>query len=79
LIKSVEILFISSSPDLIEEFNEISSKIYEYFNLKWNDKIERWKKRIDCEYDWDCKNCPYIEACDEIKNVLEQRNRINNY
>jgi hypothetical protein len=78
LVKSIEIIFISSYPDLIEEFIGMSSKIYEYFDLKWNDKIQKWKKRIDCEFDWDCSNCPYYETCEEIKEILEQRKKISN-
>ena len=55
---------------------EVSSDIRNYLDLKWKDKIEKWKKRIDCDYDWECDACPYYDTCEEIKEVLEERNKI---
>ena len=39
-------------------------------------KIDEWRKRIDCEYDWGCEICPYQEECYNIKQVLVERERI---
>jgi len=76
LIESMEIFFINSYPNLIDEIIKISSKITVSLNEKWLKKIEEWKKRIDCEYDWGCEICPYQEECYEIKQVLVEREKI---
>ncbi len=76
LIESMEIVFISSLPEEIEEFIEITSEIQENINTRWKDKIEEWKKRTDCDYDWECEECPYTETCDDVKEVLDAREEI---
>ncbi|MFW9943264.1 MAG: hypothetical protein ACFFFT_19670 [Candidatus Thorarchaeota archaeon] len=76
LIESMEIFFISTYTDVIDEFIKIASKINNYINEKWLKKIENWKKRIDCEYDWGCEICPYRETCYDIKQVLVEREKI---
>ena len=76
LIESMEIFFINFYPNLIDEIIKISSKITASLNEKWIKKIEEWKKRIDCEYDWGCEICPYQEECYEIKQVLVEREKI---
>ncbi|MFX0145820.1 MAG: hypothetical protein ACFE9C_17275 [Candidatus Hodarchaeota archaeon] len=75
LIESMEIIFINSYPDVIDEIIEISSKMTISRNKKWVNKIEEWKKRIDCEYDWGCEICPYKEECYGIKRVLVEREK----
>ena len=72
----MEIFFINFYPNLIDEIIKISSKITASLNEKWLKKIEEWKKRIDCEYDWGCEICPYQEECYEIKQVLVEREKI---
>ncbi|MFX1462572.1 MAG: hypothetical protein ACFFBF_05925 [Promethearchaeota archaeon] len=76
LIGSMEIFFINSYPALIDEIIEISSKISIAQNKKWIKKVEEWKKRIDCEYDWGCEICPYQQECYGIKQVLVEREKI---
>ncbi len=76
LIESMEIFFVNTYTNLIDEFIKITSKINSYINEKWLKKIENWKKRIDCEYDWGCEICPYQEECYEIKQVLVEREKI---
>jgi len=76
LITTIEVILINSYPDLIDEFIEISSDIRNYIDSKWKDKIEKWKKRIDCDYDWECDACPYYDTCEEVKEVLEERRKI---
>ena len=76
LIESMEIFFVNTYPNVIDDFIKIISKINTYINEKWLKKIENWKKRIDCEYDWGCEICPYQEECYEIKQVLVERERI---
>ena len=73
LIESIEILFINSYPNTIEEFIKITSEIREQISAKWKKKIEEWKKRIDCDYDWACEICPYKEDCFKIKETLVER------
>ena len=75
-VKSIEIIFIVSYPDLIEEFKELTSDLRKQIESNWKEKIENWKKRIDCDYDWDCDECPYYETCEDIKEVLIERNKI---
>ena len=73
LIESIEILFINSYPNTIKEFIAITSEIREQISAKWKKKIEEWKKRIDCEYDWACEICAYKEDCFKIKETLVER------
>jgi len=75
LIEAMELIFISSDSDCIDEFLSISSDITHNLNEKWLEKLDKWKKRIDCEYDWGCEICPYQLECYEIKKVLIERNK----
>ncbi|MFX0070145.1 MAG: hypothetical protein ACFFAO_03555 [Candidatus Hermodarchaeota archaeon] len=75
-IKSIEIIFIVAYPDLIEEFKELTSDIRNQIEKNWKEKVDKWKKRIDCDYEWDCNECPYYETCEDIKDVLIERNKI---
>jgi CO dehydrogenase/acetyl-CoA synthase beta subunit len=76
LIKKIEIFIINSYPDSINDFIKISSHITNKFQEELIAKIEEWRKRIDCEYDWGCEVCPYQAECYEIKQVLVERERI---
>ena len=76
LIKSVEIIFINSYQDSIEQFIVHSADIHSKLKEKWKKKIDEWRKRIDCDYDWGCEICPYREECFKIKQVLVSREEI---
>ena len=76
LIENIEIIIICSYPDSIENFIEISSSITNKYREQFKAKINEWRKRIDCEYDWGCEVCPYQEECYNIKQVLVERERI---
>ncbi len=76
LIDSMEIFLVNTYQNVIDEFIKITSKINTHINEKWLKKIENWKKRIDCDYDWGCEICPYQEECYEIKQVLVEREKI---
>jgi CO dehydrogenase/acetyl-CoA synthase beta subunit len=76
LIRSVEIIFINSYPSSIDEFIVLSSEILTKAKEKWQRKIEEWRKRIDCDYDWGCEICPYQEECYDVKQVLVSREEI---
>jgi len=76
LINSIEVIFINSYQDSIEQFIMRSSDIYSKLKKKWKNKIDEWKKRIDCDYDWGCEICPYREECYNIKQVLISREEI---
>ena len=73
LIESIEIIFINSYQDSIEQFIVHSSDILSKSKEKWKKKIEAWRKRIDCDYDWGCEICPYREECYNVKQVLVSR------
>ncbi len=72
-IKSMEIIFVNSNPELIESFIGMTSSIRANIEQKWRKKVNEWKRRADCDYDWDCYECPYYDACEDIKEVLEKR------
>ena len=76
LIEVIEIIFVNSHSDIIDNYIRITSKIREQINKRWIEKIENWRKRIDCEYDWGCEICPYQEICYDIKQVLVEREKI---
>jgi CO dehydrogenase/acetyl-CoA synthase beta subunit len=76
LIEAIEILFINSYGDSIEKFIEITSEIRQERKKKWAKKVEEWKKRADCDYEWDCKDCPFVDTCDLVRDVLEERKKI---
>ncbi len=76
LIKSIELIFINSYQDSIEQFIEHSADINSKSKEKWKKKIEEWRKRIDCDYDWGCEICPYREECYNVKQVLVSREEI---
>ncbi|MFX1357244.1 MAG: hypothetical protein ACFFA8_08145 [Promethearchaeota archaeon] len=76
LIKSIEIFFINSYPSSIQEFIELSSEIIKRSRENWKNKVEQWKKRVDCDYDWACEICPYQDECSDIKQLLNNRDKI---
>ncbi|MHA1727395.1 MAG: hypothetical protein ACTSWY_01525, partial [Promethearchaeota archaeon] len=73
IIESMEILIISSNSELIEDFVKITSPIRETQKAKWKSKVEEWKKRVDCDYSWDCEQCPYIKTCNGVRELLNAR------
>jgi CO dehydrogenase/acetyl-CoA synthase beta subunit len=75
-IKSIEIIFVCDAPDILEELKEISNEMREQLQTKWKKKIEEWKKRIDCDYDWECNECPYFYVCEDVREVLEERTKL---
>ncbi|MHA1241313.1 MAG: hypothetical protein ACTSQU_11025, partial [Promethearchaeota archaeon] len=76
LIKSVEVIFINSYQDSIEQFIVHSADIHSKLKEKWKKKIDEWRKKIDCDYDWGCEICPYREECHYIKQLLISREEI---
>jgi CO dehydrogenase/acetyl-CoA synthase beta subunit len=75
-IKSMEVYFINADLDAIELFLELTSQLALEFEQNWRKKVDDWKKRIDCEYDWGCDICPYQLDCQDIKNLLTTRNHL---
>lgn len=69
----VRIIMISSLPDLITKFDEFISVLKKEQKLKWNQKVEEWEKKVDCEYEWSCEICPFREKCKKVKALLETR------
>ncbi len=78
IIKTMEILFINSYLDIIKKMISLTGKLRELEDTLWIKKVNDWKKRVDCEYEWGCEACPYIETCEELRKVLDYRSRISN-
>lgn len=76
LIEAVEIIFISANEQNIKKFEEVISKIREIYKRNWAKKIEEWKERVDCNYDWVCEVCPFNETCYNISDIYELRKNI---
>ena len=76
IISSIEIFFINSDREAIERFLAQTSNIALELKEKWKKKVDDWKKRVDCEYDWGCEICPYQIECQDIKKLLNTRNRL---
>jgi len=76
VIEAMEIIIINSHPDSIIKFIELTKEIRKGQRTRWKEKIEKWKNNIECEYDWDCSGCPYVETCDVVKDVLKEREKI---
>lgn len=77
IIQSMELILINSLPKVIDDFTELIKEIREHLDKKWQEKIEEWKRRVDCDYDWECVECPYYDTCEDIQEVLEEREKIN--
>ena len=75
IIEAIEIILINSYPDIIENFLKVSSELTLKLKENWLKKLDDWKKRIDCDYEWGCEICPYQIECYEIKKVMVARNR----
>ncbi|MHA1272136.1 MAG: hypothetical protein ACTSQP_15300 [Promethearchaeota archaeon] len=78
IIKSIEIVIINSNENLIKKFSELTKDIQEFYDSQWEKKILNWKKRYDCDYDWECEECPYNETCEDVREVLEERSKFSN-
>jgi len=76
LIQSMKIFMVNSDKKLIEEFHNLISDIQLEVDSIWRDKVDNWKKRIDCEYSWVCEICPYLKSCQNIQLVLEKREEL---
>ncbi|MFX1480252.1 MAG: hypothetical protein ACFFCI_19235 [Promethearchaeota archaeon] len=73
IIRKIEIIIICSYPDSIDKFIKITSDISNRFREELRAKVDEWRKRIDCDYDWGCEICPYQEECYGLKQVLIER------
>jgi CO dehydrogenase/acetyl-CoA synthase beta subunit len=76
LINSIKVFMINSNGIVITKFLTNISSMKAEINQRWKKKIEDWKKRIDCDYQWACEICPYISACQNIQQILESRKKI---
>ncbi|MHA1804050.1 MAG: hypothetical protein ACTSU4_05890 [Promethearchaeota archaeon] len=75
-IEKIEIILINSLPELIERIKTMGMKLDKLERLRWKEKINEWKKRLDCDYNWDCITCPYTETCEELRKIIRLRNEI---
>jgi len=76
IIEAVEIIFISKNKQNIQKFEPVISKIRDIYKKNWKKKIEEWKKKVDCNYDWVCDVCPYNKTCYNISDIYELRKNI---
>lgn len=72
-INSIQILIINSYPDLIDKWLRYTEEMREELTARWRAKVDNWKKRIDCDYEWACKICPYFKSCQSLQKLLERR------
>ncbi len=75
-INSIEILMITKSSKLINKFLEHTAEISSELNNRWKVKVDNWKKRIDCDYEWACEICPYFTSCKSLQEILEERKNL---
>ncbi len=76
ILKTLEIIMINSHSDLIDKWLEYTVELRENLNARWREKVDDWKKRIDCDYEWACKICPYFKSCQTLQHVLERRKNL---
>ncbi|TXT64866.1 MAG: hypothetical protein BAJALOKI1v1_510006 [Promethearchaeota archaeon] len=75
-IAAIEIFMISESSKLITMFLNHTAAISEELKNRWKMKVDNWKKRIDCEYEWGCEICPYFTSCKNLQDILEERKNL---
>jgi len=84
-ISKIEIIFITTSEEKINDLEKISNEIQQLFSettiKKKLREIEKGqipqellqgKKRFDCDYEWSCNECEYNEICDEIIDIVRK-------
>jgi CO dehydrogenase/acetyl-CoA synthase beta subunit len=76
IINSVQVLMISSNPEMIRKWLDYTEEMREDLNARWRAKVDTWKKRIDCDFEWACKICPYFISCQKLQEVLESRKNL---
>ena len=73
-IESMEIVFVTSSKSDIQELDTIAETVE---SIRKDIIKEYWKEKgYDLECDLDCNSCNYRETCDDIKDILRTRNRM---
>jgi len=75
-LDTIKILMISSNSILIDRWLEYTEKMRNDLNKRWRAKVDTWKKRIDCDYEWTCKICPYFASCQSLQELLERRKNL---
>ncbi|MBD3254561.1 MAG: hypothetical protein GF383_05685 [Candidatus Lokiarchaeota archaeon] len=74
---SMEVLFLSNDLETLEALNMITQEVRATLIDRWKKKVDDWKKRIDCDYEWECEVCPYQETCEDLKKVMEIRDKMD--
>lgn len=75
-INSIKIFMMNSDKKSLEDLLNLISDMKTKINKRWKNKIDNWKKRIDCDYSWACEICPFLKACKNIQQILEERKKI---
>ncbi|MHA1302053.1 MAG: carbon monoxide dehydrogenase [Candidatus Helarchaeota archaeon] len=72
LIEKMEIIFVTSNREDVEELNQIGQKVRskysKLFQAEMRKRIERI--RTDCDNPWECDTCPDKTTCDEIEDMV---------
>lgn len=66
-IEAIEIIFVTSSDKDVKELKPFLVESQKISAKKFN----KLKKRYECDYEWDCIECPNSDICDEIKDMIE--------
>jgi hypothetical protein len=77
-IQAIEVIIINSYLSSIDQIVTLTADISIKNKETLKKKIDEWRKRIDCDYDWGCEICPYQEECYDVKQVLVSREEIKN-
>ncbi|MFO8018202.1 MAG: hypothetical protein R6U96_06165 [Promethearchaeia archaeon] len=71
--KAIEVVMVNSLPNVVEKLKEITSSFLEKEREQWKSKVQKWKEKVGCNYDWGCSICPDRAECYDIKKVLLER------
>jgi CO dehydrogenase/acetyl-CoA synthase beta subunit len=73
-IEAMEVLFMTSSKEDVEQLGELASQVRE---ISKNIVTENWKAKgfdiLECNFGWDCNSCDYKPVCDDIREVITIR------
>jgi CO dehydrogenase/acetyl-CoA synthase beta subunit len=76
LIESIEIIIITKGESLVKDLLEIDKIVQKDYIESMKTKINKYaKQRDDCDFDWECKTCDYQHVCDEIRQIMAERNK----
>nr|MDO8085827.1 hypothetical protein [Candidatus Sigynarchaeum springense] len=73
-IQSVEVIFLTASPNTIIALKKITQAIRSDMAAALRAKLaQRLKSREDCEFEWECADCEYQRICEELRDIIRMR------